>query len=305
MLLNGKGVKSAVAKRIREVKNDYPFYQALLDFYQQNEGSIRKNYKQITKKFLDYNDKTKRTDAYLRKPQFEALQIYVFIKEYLSNMQVRDMFADWYNKRNKFDKRLPFKSRKEGESIVQSILLDDMSKDIYDEVFKQLSNQQESYPNYIYALTMGLGKTVLMATCIFYEFILAHKYKNDKLYCHNALVFAPDKTVLQSLKEIKTFDMTKVVPPEFVSFLSTNISFFFLDDNSTTLNTIDDSDYNIIISNTQKIILKTVHTQKTAAEKFMNSSVFDYLGVDKDNLDDFTKNLYGDIDLLKMKKKLQ
>ena len=296
---------AAAKRKSREVTNDYPFYQALFEFYEQNKGLIKRNYRQITKKFLDYNDREKRADAYLRKPQFEALEIYVFVKEYLSNMQVKGMFADWYNKRNRFDKRLPFRVRKEGEAFVQGGLLDDLTKNVYEDVFKQLSNQQESYPNFIYALTMGLGKTILMATCIFYEFILAHKYKNDKLYCHNALVFAPDKTVLQSLKEIKTFDMKKVVPPEFVSFLASNVSFFFLDDNSTTLNTIDDSDYNIIISNTQKIILKTVHKEKTASEKFMEgTTIFDYLGVDKENLDDFTKSLYGDIDLLKGEKEV-
>ena len=58
----------------------------------------------------------------------------------------------------------------------------------------------------LFALTMGLGKTVLMATCIFYEFLLANKYPKDKRFCHNALVFAPDKTVLESLREIQTFN---------------------------------------------------------------------------------------------------
>ena len=33
-----------------------------------------------------------------------------------------------------------------------------------------------SYPNYIFALPMGTGKTILMATCIFYEFLLANKF---------------------------------------------------------------------------------------------------------------------------------
>ena len=77
---------------------------------------------------------------------------------------------------------------------------------------------------------MGLGKTVLMATCIFYEFLLANKYPRDPRFCHNALVFAPDKTVLQSLKEIQTFDKTKVVPPEYVNWLETHLRFHFLDE---------------------------------------------------------------------------
>ena len=126
-----------------------------------------------------------------------------------------------------------------------------------------MKKYREEYPNYIYALTMGLGKTILMATCIFYEFLLVKKYPRDKRFCHNALVFAPDKTVLQSLREIMTFDKTKVVPPEYARVLDSNIKFHFLDEAGTILHTIDDSDFNIIISNTQKIIVKKKRKEET------------------------------------------
>lgn len=283
----------------KQVKNDYPFYQAILAFYKQNKGMIRKHYKDATKKFLDYNDKTIRNEAFLREPQFEALEIYVFIKEYLNNQSVKDMFADWYNKKGRFELRDPYRKHKEDRMYEQNlldILVDDVTAEVYNDVFDQLSVQNEPYSNYIYALTMGLGKTILMATCIFYEFILASKHKNDSRYCHNVLVFAPDKTVLESLREIKTFDMSKVVPKEYLSFLSTNISFHYLDDKSTTLNTIDGSDYNVIISNTQKIILKTKHKDKSSAEKLFDDSI--KIEVD-DVLDDFTKSLYADVDMLR------
>ena len=98
-------------------------------------------------------------------------------------------------------------------------LFDAPAEKMTDILFKQMKKYREEYPNYIYALTMGLGKTILMATCIFYEFLLANKYPRDKRFCHNALVFAPDKTVLQSLREIMTFDKTKVVPPEYARVL--------------------------------------------------------------------------------------
>ena len=132
----------------------------------------------------------------------------------------------------------------------------DMGDEQNEIIFKQMKKYREKYPNYIYALTMGLGKTILMATCIFYEFLLAKKYPQDKRFCHNALVFAPDKTVLESLREIMTFDKTKVVPPEYANVLDSNIKFHFLEESGITLHTIDDSDFNIIISNNQKIIVK-------------------------------------------------
>ena len=83
---------------------------------------------------------------------------------------------------------------------------------------------------------MGLGKTILMATSIFYEFLLANKYPQSEKYCHNVIVFAPDKTVLQSLKEIETFDKSKVIPPEYVNWINTHLKFHFLDDSGVSLN---------------------------------------------------------------------
>ena len=53
------------------------------------------------------------------------------------------------------------------------MLFDKESEEVTDMLFKQMKKYKEPYPNYIYALTMGLGKTILMATCIFYEFLLA------------------------------------------------------------------------------------------------------------------------------------
>ncbi|MEA5042996.1 MAG: DEAD/DEAH box helicase family protein [Petrimonas sp.] len=134
-----------------------------------------------------------------------------------------------------------------------------------------MKKYREPYPNYIYALTMGLGKTILMATCIFYEFLLAKKYPKDKRFCHNALVFAPDKTVLQSLREIITFDKTKVAPLEYARVLDANIKFHFLEESGTTLHTLDDSDFNIIISNTQKIVVKKKRKEDKPADVLFGS----------------------------------
>lgn len=239
------------------------FDRQLWYFYTCNRGKIRSRYNDRTKAFLDYNDKEKRSDAYLRKPQFEALEMYVFIKEFLDNKQIKDIFDDWANKRGDFSDRSFYSVNKNGQQ--------DMFADITNEqtkiTFKQMENVLESYPNYIYALAMGLGKTTLMATCIFYEFYLANKYQKEKKYCHNVLVFAPDKTVLQSLKEIITIDKSLIVPKEAAEVLDANIKVHYLDDTSTSLNTLRNSDFNIIISNTDKIIVKKRKKALLAGEK--------------------------------------
>lgn len=248
--------------------SNFSFHEQLWYYYTSNRGKIRSRYNDLTRKFLAYNDSEENPHAFLRRPQFEALEMYVFVKEFMGNPQVYQMFNDWRNKRGNFSDASYYSLSKSG----QITIFDAPTEKITDTLFKQMKKYREAYPNYIYALTMGLGKTILMATCIFYEFLLAKKYPKDKRFCHNALVFAPDKTVLQSLREIMTFDKTKVVPPEYARVLDANIKFHFLDEAGTVLHTIDDSDFNIIISNTQKIIVKKKRKEETAAQTLFSGT---------------------------------
>ncbi|MBO1626153.1 TnsA endonuclease N-terminal domain-containing protein [Bacillus arachidis] len=261
---------------------DFAFFNYLRDFYEENRGRIRNRYRGLSKKFLDFNDASN-PNSFLRTPQFEALEMYIFLKEYLDNRQVHQVFEDWYYKKNGFEKRGDLGFTKGEQRTLFSVDVDQ-----YKSVFARMKKFAQDYPNYIFALTMGTGKTILMATCIFYEFLLANKFPKDKKYCHNALVFAPDKTVLQSLKEIQTFNRASVVPPEYLNWLNAHLKIHFLEDSGTTLNTIDRSKYNIIISNTQKIILKRQHKEKSKTERFFNFSSFDK-GTAYDDISD----LYG------------
>lgn len=247
---------------------DFAFYEQLRYYYEQNRGKIRSRYNELTKKFLAYNDSDGSPGAFLRRPQFEALEMYVFIKEFLDNAQMYEIFDDWRKRRGDFSDESYYAIHKGGQIRLGELETEKQTEAL----FKQMKNYREEYPNYIYALTMGLGKTILMATCIFYEFLLAQKYPKDKRFCHNALVFAPDKTVLQSLREIVTFDKTKVLPPEYARVLDANIKFHFLDDTGTTLNTIDNSDFNVIITNTQKIIVKKKHKEPKPADVLFTQS---------------------------------
>lgn len=266
-----------------QYSEDFAFYQQLKLFYDLNRGKIRSRYNALTRKFLSYNDKDENPDAFLRLPQFEALEIYVFIKEFMDNPQVYEMFDAWRKRTGDFSDASYYSIEKGQMSI-----FDEGTEELTDKLFKQMKKYKEAYPNYIYALTMGLGKTILMGTCIFYEFLLANKYPKDKRFCHNALVFAPDKTVLQSLKEIISFDKNKVVPPEYVRVLDANIKFHFLEETGTTLHTIDDSDFNIIISNTQKIIVKKKRKEAKPGEVLFSSGslLTDIYGDDAANEDD-------------------
>ena len=257
----------AKATQTKKQEVDFPFYTYLGIFLNQERKRVYASYSKLTRKFLNFNNPENAT-AFLRKPQFEALEMYVFLKEYCGNKYLFEIFEDWFKKQNQFEGRAQAGVDAKGRLTLFDPIEANKQEDIqhFYAIFSRIKAFQQIYPNYIFALTMGLGKTVLMATSIFYEFLLANKFPKDEKYCHNALVFAPDKTVLQSLKEIETFDKSKVVPPEYVNWLDTNLKFFFLDETGDALNAIENSRYNIIISNTQKIILKKQHKQKTASQ---------------------------------------
>ncbi|GGB67530.1 DEAD/DEAH box helicase family protein [Henriciella pelagia] len=252
--------------KAKSIRQDFAFFQALQNFYADNKGTIRRRYKLLTRQILDFNDPELRADAFLRQPQFEALEAYVFLKEFGNNSHVHELFRDWAKNEGLFHGFQTTGSDKKGQGSFLGFL-ELEGDEQYEEIFARISERARSYPNFIFALTMGLGKTILMATCIFYEFLLANKFGKDDRFCKNALVFAPDKTVLQSLKEIQTFDLGLVVPPEYANFLRSNLKFHFLDDTASTIGAQDGSSFNVIISNTQKIILKRRKAEQSSTDK--------------------------------------
>lgn len=257
---------------------DFPFYEYLQYFLRSEHKRVYAEFQPLSKKFLNFNNPKVNAKAYLRLPQFEALETYVFLKEFCENQKLWEIFEQWYHRDGKFEGRESAGIDKSGQYMMFDVteVHQDETKGYFAQIFKQIKDMGQEYPNYIFALTMGLGKTVLMATSIFYEFLLANKHPRNPLYCHNALVFAPDKTVLESLREIITFDKSKVVPAEYLSWLDANLKFHFLDDTSSQLSTIDNSKYNIVISNTQKIILKKEHSHKSAAQTLFGEETGKY-----------------------------
>lgn len=247
--------------------SEFAFHSELWRFYAANRGKVRSRYNDLTKKFLAYNDPTNNPEAFLRLPQFEALEMYVFVKEFLDNRQVFEIFDEWRKREGVFSDSSYYSVHGNGEGTLFEYAAEGQTEPL----FKQMKKYRESYSNYIYALTMGLGKTILMATCIFYEFLLANKYPKDLRFVHNALVFAPDKTVLESLREIVTFDKSLVVPPEYARILDQNVKVHFLEDTGTSLQTLDGSDFNIIISNTQKIVVKKKRAKSAPVEALFSA----------------------------------
>ena len=71
------------------------------------------------------------------------------------------------------------------------------------------------YPSYIFALAMGAGKTILIGAIIATEFAMAIEYPDGEKFVENALVFAPGKTIIGSLRELAMVPYDEILPPRF------------------------------------------------------------------------------------------
>jgi hypothetical protein len=213
------------------------------------------NYKGVEKETLNILTHIKRV-GFLHKPQVEALESYIYLKEVVGNKSSLEVFKSLFG--NKKDMLLGLGISKE-EAFD---LMDDEKKiaELMEDRFGV-----SDYSNQVYALTMGAGKTILMAVMMLYDFVLSFYHPDDKRFAKNALVFAPDTTIIESLKEIKTFDYTRVIPKEYQNILL-NIKYHYLEDVATPLSPI--GNYNVIISNSQKIILKTQRNNNNTQRLF-------------------------------------
>jgi len=212
-------------------------------------------YKGVERETLNILTHIKRV-GFLHKPQVEALETYIYLKEVVGNKSSLEVFKSLFESEKDMLLGLGV-SREEAFDLLGN-------KEKIEELMADRFGVSD-YPNQVYALTMGAGKTILMAVMATYDFVLSFYHSDDKRFAKNALVFAPDTTIIESLKEIKTFDYTRVVPKEYQNILL-NIKYHYLESPETPLSPI--GNYNIIISNSQKIILKTRRTENGTKRLF-------------------------------------
>ena len=84
---------------------DFPFYQYLQSFIDQERKKVYATFKPLSRKILSFNNKKENAAAFFRPPQFEALEMYVFLKEFCNNDKLWKVFEDWYNHTNEFEGR--------------------------------------------------------------------------------------------------------------------------------------------------------------------------------------------------------
>ena len=194
---------------------------------------------------------------WLRPPQVDALELYVYLKEVRGNPTTQQLYREVLDLTWDFSRGMPSADELRRMAEAQEMV------EVIEETLMGVG-----YPNAIYSLAMGTGKTILVAAMIFYEFVLSCKHPDDPRFAKNALVFCPDLTIIESLREIQELNRARVMPGEYVNFLDANLKFHYLAESGAELTVLPGSTYNVIVSNVQKIILRRYSRPSAARTLF-------------------------------------
>lgn len=101
----------------------------------------------------------------------------------------------------------------------------------YVEVFKKIFYDVD-YPDYIFSLPMGAGKTYLMAAFIYLDLYFSLNEPDNPAFAHNFIILAPSglkSSIIPSIKNIQDFDPTWILPDPAASQIKNEIQFEILD----------------------------------------------------------------------------
>ncbi|MBO7440670.1 MAG: DEAD/DEAH box helicase family protein, partial [Bacteroidales bacterium] len=93
-----------------------------------------------------------------------------------------------------------------------------------------------SYPDYVFSLPMGAGKTFLMAAFIYIDLYFAQQEPSNKAFAHNFMILVPSglkTSVIPSLRTIQDFDPSWIIPEPAASKLKRELIFEMLDENKS------------------------------------------------------------------------
>jgi len=167
----------------------------------------------------------------LREPQRQAIEVYFWLKFVGNNQKLSDIiragllydeesareYSNFFTFPNNYTTQ--FLNQFFQDNNVKNLhkkLVDDPNgeKIKWDKVLEELLHNY-NYPNYLFSLPMGAGKTYLMACFIYLDLYLANFYKKDKRFAHNFIVLAPQSSktaILPALQTIKNFNPEWILP---------------------------------------------------------------------------------------------
>lgn len=218
-------------------------YSRMIDWYQSDECKINDLINYIVKE-----DK-------MRDAQIESIKLYLFFKIYCKDLPLSVLFSEGYFLKNFDIDSMPISKQfrdflysNKGARQLYEISLTSESfkhlkkeiennyaqldyKKIFDDIFHNIS-----YANYIYSLPMGAGKTYLMSAFMYLNLYFALNEPENKVFAHNFLVLAPSglkSSIIPSLKNIRNFDVSWIIPEPTATKLKNMIKYEILDEVKT------------------------------------------------------------------------
>ncbi len=93
-----------------------------------------------------------------------------------------------------------------------------------------------SYPDYLFSIPMGAGKTYLMAALIYLNLYFAISEPDNSIFAHNFILFVPSglkSSIVPSLRDIQNFNPLWILPDPVASQLKNLIQYEWLQESSS------------------------------------------------------------------------
>ena len=191
----------------------------------------------------------------MRDAQVEAIKLYLFFKIYCKNLPLAKLFEQGYFLRNIDIDSMPLSKQFRDFLYVNCSARQLYEIAISDDKFIALKKEVETkyeildykrifydffhdvnYADYIYSLPMGAGKTFLMSAFMYLDLYFALNEPYNKAFAHNFIVLAPSglkSSIIPSLKNIKNFDVSWILPEPTATNLKNMIKYEILDEVKT------------------------------------------------------------------------
>jgi type III restriction enzyme len=204
----------------------------------------------------------------LRPPQVRALETYWYLRLVAGTPHVIDLYKTLFPKPTELLAALGLTHQDIRDYVTdygKDALLDHIKAD--DDFVRRykLEALRESltlgYASYILALAMGAGKTVLIGAVFASEFAMALEYPTGP-FVQNALVFAPGKTIIESLRQLAETRFDRILPPRLYKSFAANVKLTFTRDGEKDIPVIRGSLFNVVVTNTEKIRIQKESIQK-------------------------------------------
>lgn len=195
----------------------------------------------------------------MRDAQIESIKTYLFLKIECQNRPLWELFASGkFNYTNVDNLEVNKATREILESnpaalalwefasisdengnvnspkVLSAIKTDPNSID-YISVIKDLFSNV-SYPDYLFSIPMGAGKTYLMAALIYLNLYFAIAEPDNPIFAHNFILFVPSglkSSIVPSLRDIQNFNPLWILPDPVASQLKNLIQYEWLQESSS------------------------------------------------------------------------